>query len=58
MTLHLQAQVEIDSFTSNQDKSLINGNLGRHEVKVPGSFALKVVKFTEMIYQAAGYKPY
>jgi hypothetical protein len=25
---------------------------------VPGSFALKVVKFTEMIYQAAGYKPY
>ena len=29
----------------------------RHEVLVPGEFALKVVKLSEMIYQAAGYVP-
>ncbi|MCY9664292.1 Gfo/Idh/MocA family oxidoreductase [Paenibacillus alginolyticus] len=49
---------ELPKQTTNQDKSFIDAILGRHEVKVPGSFALKVVKFTEMIYQAAGYKPY
>lgn len=43
---------------TNQDKSFIDAILGRHEVLVPGDFALKVVKFTEMVYQAAGYKPY
>jgi predicted dehydrogenase len=49
---------ELPKQTTNQDKSFIDAILGRHEVKVPGSFALKVVKFTEMIYQAVGYKPY
>ncbi|MDU0200533.1 MULTISPECIES: Gfo/Idh/MocA family oxidoreductase [Paenibacillus] len=49
---------ELPKQTTNQDKSFIDAILGRHEVKVPGTFALKVVKFTEMIYQAAGYKPY
>jgi predicted dehydrogenase len=49
---------ELPKQTTNQDKSFIDAILGRHEVKVPGTFALKVVKFTEMVYQAAGYKPY
>ncbi|MZQ87012.1 gfo/Idh/MocA family oxidoreductase [Paenibacillus sp. 5J-6] len=49
---------ELPKPTTNQDKSFIDAILGRHEVKVPGTFALKVVKFTEMIYQAGGYKPY
>jgi predicted dehydrogenase len=43
--------------TSNQDKSFVDAILGRHEVLVPGQFALKVVKLTEMIYEAAGYEP-
>lgn len=49
---------ELPKSTTNQDKSFIDAILGRHEVKVPGTFALKVVKLTEMIYQAGGYKPY
>ncbi|MBP1964523.1 Gfo/Idh/MocA family protein [Paenibacillus aceris] len=49
---------ELPKQKTNQDKSFIDAVLGRHEVKVPGTFALKVVKLTEMIYQAAGYKPY
>lgn len=49
---------ELPKQKTNQDKSFIDAILGRHEVKVPGTFALKVVKLTEMIYQAAGYKPY
>ncbi|KRF11209.1 Gfo/Idh/MocA family protein [Paenibacillus sp. Soil787] len=48
---------ELPKQRTNQDKSFIDAILGRHEVKVPGSFALKVVKFTEMIYQSSGYKP-
>lgn len=44
--------------TTNQDKSFVDAILGRHEVMVPGIFAKKVVVLTEMIYQAAGYKPY
>ncbi len=49
---------ELPKQTTNQDKSFVDAILGRHEVMVPGTFALKVVKFTEMIYQAAGYKPF
>lgn len=49
---------ELPKQTTNQDKSFINAILGRHEVKVPGEFALKVVKLSEMVYEAAGYKPY
>lgn len=48
---------ELPQPTTNQDKSFIDAILGRHEVLVPGEFALKVVKLSEMIYQAAGYVP-
>ncbi|RAP75237.1 Gfo/Idh/MocA family protein [Paenibacillus montanisoli] len=48
---------ELPQQTTNQDKSFIDAILGRHEVLVPGEFALKVVKLSEMIYQAAGYDP-
>lgn len=43
--------------TTNQDKSFIDAIVGKHEVLVPGEFAKQVVKLTEMIYQAADYKP-
>ena len=48
---------ELPARTSNQDKSFVDAIQGRHEVLVPGEFALKVVKLTEMIYEAAGYVP-
>jgi len=48
---------ELPKQTTNQDKSFIDAILGRHEVLVPGTFALKVVRLTEMIYEAAGYQP-
>ncbi|UVI29457.1 Gfo/Idh/MocA family protein [Paenibacillus spongiae] len=48
---------ELPPQTTNQDKSFIDAILGQHEVMVPGEFALKVVKLSEMIYQAAGYDP-
>jgi len=48
---------ELPEQTTNQDKSFIDAILGRHEVLVSGEFALKVVKFSEMVYQAAGYDP-
>ncbi|TCN00567.1 putative dehydrogenase [Paenibacillus sp. BK033] len=48
---------ELPEQTTNQDKSFVDAILGRHEVLVPGEFALKVVRLSEMIYQAAGYDP-
>ncbi|QHT61533.1 Gfo/Idh/MocA family oxidoreductase [Paenibacillus lycopersici] len=61
ITLRRQGQEhvtpELPQATTNQDKSFIDAILGRHEVLVPGEFALKVVKLSEMIYQAAGYAP-
>ncbi|MGO4109109.1 Gfo/Idh/MocA family protein [Paenibacillus sp. YAF4_2] len=48
---------ELPEPVTNQDKSFIDAILGRHEVLVPGEFALKVVRLSEMIYQAAGYEP-
>ncbi|NBD23326.1 Gfo/Idh/MocA family protein [Paenibacillus glycinis] len=48
---------ELPQATTNQDKSFVDAILGRHEVLVPGEFALKVVKLSEMIYEAAGYAP-
>ncbi|SFE40665.1 Predicted dehydrogenase [Paenibacillus catalpae] len=48
---------ELPEAVTNQDKSFIDAILGRHEVLVPGEFALKVVRLSEMIYQAAGYDP-
>ncbi|MDB5083801.1 MAG: Oxidoreductase [Bacilli bacterium] len=48
---------ELPTQTTNQDKSFIDAIRGRHEVMVPGTFALKVVQLTEMIYQAANYHP-
>ncbi|ALS28326.1 Gfo/Idh/MocA family oxidoreductase [Paenibacillus cisolokensis] len=44
--------------TTNQDKSFVDAILGRHEIAVPGSFALEVVRLTERIYEAAGYHPF
>ncbi|MBP1991800.1 Gfo/Idh/MocA family protein [Paenibacillus eucommiae] len=43
---------------SNSDKSFVEAILGRQEVQVPGAFALKVVQLSEMVYGAAGYKPF
>ncbi len=48
---------ELPQQTTNQDKSFIDAILGRQEVSVSGEFAYKVVKFSEMVYQAAGYSP-
>ena len=48
---------ELPKQTTNQDKSFIDAILGRHEILVPGEFALKVVKLSEMIYKAAGDVP-
>ncbi|MGP4039773.1 Gfo/Idh/MocA family protein [Gracilibacillus sp. D59] len=48
---------ELPKQTTNQDKSFIDAILGKHEVQVPGEFALKVVQFSEMVYESAGYKP-
>jgi predicted dehydrogenase len=48
---------ELPPQTTNQDKSFIDAIMGRQEVAVSGEFAYKVVKFSEMVYQAAGYTP-
>ncbi|MFB5660225.1 Gfo/Idh/MocA family protein [Alteribacillus sp. HJP-4] len=48
---------ELPLQTTNQDKSFIDAIFERHEVKVPGEFAKKVVRLTEMAYQSAGYQP-
>ncbi|RKP48887.1 gfo/Idh/MocA family oxidoreductase [Cohnella endophytica] len=48
---------ELPERTTNQDKSFVDAILGRQEVAVSGEFAYKVVKFSEMVYQAAGYSP-
>jgi predicted dehydrogenase len=48
---------ELGKQTTNQDKSFVDAIRGKHDVLVPGEFALKVVRLTEMIYAAGGYKP-
>ncbi|MCD9021558.1 Gfo/Idh/MocA family protein [Cohnella silvisoli] len=48
---------ELPPQTTNQDRSFIDAILGRQEVAVSGEFAYKVVKFSEMVYEAAGYSP-
>ncbi|MBP3964131.1 Gfo/Idh/MocA family protein [Paenibacillus lignilyticus] len=48
---------ELPAVSTNQDKSFIDAILGRHDVLVPGEYALKVVQLSEMIYEAAGYSP-
>lgn len=48
---------ELPQRETNQDKSFVDAIAGRHEVLVPGEFALKVVRLTEQIYKAAGYDP-
>lgn len=62
ITLHLSDEdpivPELPKATTNQDKSFINAIRGIHDVQVPGEFALKVVKCSEMVYESAGYKPY
>nr|WP_285877014.1 Gfo/Idh/MocA family oxidoreductase [Fictibacillus phosphorivorans] len=47
---------ELPQQKTNPDKSFIAAILGHHDVMVPGDFAKEVVKLTERIYQAAGYK--
>ncbi|SHM75512.1 Gfo/Idh/MocA family protein [Gracilibacillus kekensis] len=62
ITLHMSGEEpihpQLPKPTTNQDKSFIDAICGEHEVQVPGEFALKVVKLSEMIYKSAGYKPY
>ncbi len=48
---------ELPPETTNQDRSFIDAVLGRRSVLIPGTFALNVVKLTEMIYEASGYEP-
>lgn len=43
----------IDKADTNTDKSFINAILGNEEVGVPGEFAVRVLKFTKEIYEAA-----
>jgi predicted dehydrogenase len=42
---------------TNPDSNFIEAILGRQELLVSGEYALKVIKLTEMIYEAAGYSP-
>lgn len=48
---------ELPEQTTNQDKSFVDAILGRRDVAVSGEFAYRVVKFSEMVYEAAGYSP-
>lgn len=48
---------EMPQQTTNPDKSFVDAIFGRHAVMIPGEFAKKVILLTEMIYNAAGYKP-
>ncbi|WP_391571954.1 Gfo/Idh/MocA family protein [Cohnella sp.] len=48
---------ELPQQTTNQDKSFVDAILGRQDVSVSGEFAYRVVKFSEMVYEAAGYSP-
>lgn len=48
---------QLENPATNSDKSFIDAVLGRNEVQVSGEYAYKVIKLTEMIYQAAGYNP-
>jgi len=61
ITLHLLGEdpitPKLPEKKTNQDKSFFDAILGKHEVMVPGHFAKGVVTLTEMIYEAAGYKP-
>lgn len=60
ITLQLNGQdpvePELPESVTDPDRSFIDSILGKHEVLVPGEYALKVVAFTESIYAAAGYK--
>ncbi|PYI51035.1 Gfo/Idh/MocA family protein [Paenibacillus flagellatus] len=48
---------ELPEATTNQAKSFVDAIRGRQDVAVPGEFALRVVRLTEMIYEAAGCEP-
>lgn len=62
ITLHITGEEpiipELPKATTNQDKSFIDAIRGDSAIQVPGEFALKVVKFSEMVYESVGYKPY
>lgn len=61
ITLHRYGQdpvqPQLPEAETDPDSSFIDAILGKREVMVSGEYALKVVKFTEAIYEAAGYKP-
>ncbi|MBD2861215.1 Gfo/Idh/MocA family protein [Paenibacillus oceani] len=50
-------QPRLPEAETDPDSSFVDAILGRREVMVSGEYALKVVKFTEAIYEAAGYEP-
>lgn len=58
LNLHGQEPVEpeLPEALTDPDRSFLDAISGKHEVLVPGEYALKVVKFTESIYAAAGYE--
>ncbi|GAA3405026.1 Gfo/Idh/MocA family protein [Paenibacillus hodogayensis] len=59
VTLHLNGQEPIEpalpEAVTDPDRSFVDAIRGKHEVVVPGEYALKVVRFTEEIYASAGY---
>ncbi|TNJ63533.1 Gfo/Idh/MocA family oxidoreductase [Paenibacillus hemerocallicola] len=57
LTLNGQEPIEpeLPESVTDPDRSFVDAILGKHEVLVPGEYALKVVAFTEAIYAAAGY---
>lgn len=61
ISLHLSGEEpivpELPQSTTNPDKNFIDAIRGEDEIRVPGEFALKVVKLSEMVYQSVGYKP-
>lgn len=60
ITLQLNGQEPIEptlpEAATDPDRSFVDAIRGVHEVLVPGDYALKVVRFTEEIYAAAGYE--
>lgn len=48
---------ELPKAGTDPDRNFVEAILGRQELLVTGDYALKVLQMTEMIYEAAGYKP-
>ncbi|RKN84669.1 Gfo/Idh/MocA family protein [Paenibacillus ginsengarvi] len=52
------AEPELPVAVSDPDRSFVAAILGHSEVSVPGTYAVKVLRLTESIYEAAGYCPH